>query len=186
MNWEAFHHRGDVLRAVTSELDARRDGTLPMDVPGVDSTFHDELDLLATLMLRWTTRLTGHIERELAAQPVDLDAAVIAAWRATSAELPGIRAAIDRHRADPSDEAMASALEKSARKERSMLARMAGRVSALDVDDHAVRIGAEIEERARRASAAQVAVPPVPEARGSRRHAADPNFLDRLKAALAA
>jgi hypothetical protein len=179
MNWEAFHHRGDVLRAVTTELDARRDGTLPVDVPGVDATFHDELDLLAALMLRWTSRLTGHIERELAAQPVDLEAAVVDAWRAAGAELPGIRAAIDRHRAEPHDEAMAAALARAARKERSMLAVMAGRVSTLDVDDHAVRIGTAIEDRARLRCE-----PPVPEPRVRGRHAAD--FLDRLKAALAA
>jgi hypothetical protein len=177
MNWEAFHHRGEILHTVITEVDARRDGVLPTDVPGADHAFRDELDMLAALMLRWTTRLYGRIERELADQPLDLEAAVVAAWRATAGELPGIRAVIDRHRAEPLDEPMAVALAKSARKEHSMLAVMAGRVSTLDPDDLAARIGADIEDRARAGlePAARRAQP-----------VAVPNLLERLKAALAA
>ena len=62
MNWEAFHHRGDVLHAVISELAVRRDGTLPMDLPGVNETFRDDLDLIGALQLKWAARLQGWIE----------------------------------------------------------------------------------------------------------------------------
>ena len=34
MTWEAFHHRGEVLHTVIAEADIRRDGTLPMELPG--------------------------------------------------------------------------------------------------------------------------------------------------------
>lgn len=178
MNWDEFHHRGDVLQAVMTEVDARRDGILPMDLPGVEHAFADELDLLAALMLRWTTRLSGRIERELAEQPLDLEEAVVTAWRGTAEELPGVRAVIDHYRAAPVDEDMAAALRKAATKEHSMLAVMAGRVSRLDADDrHGARIGAEIEDRAREGYA--VPAPPEPVAQ-------EPTFLDRLRAALAA
>src|SRR3954452_4594531 len=99
MTWEAFHHRGDVLRRVFDEVRTRRDGRLPMDVPGVAETFHDELDLLGALQLRWSSRLSGKIERDLSNQPMDLESAVIAAWRATADELPGIREIQDHYRA---------------------------------------------------------------------------------------
>ena len=65
MTWDAFHHRGDVLRSVVEEANARRDGVLPMDLPGVAETFGDETALVAALQLRWHTRLAGRIERSL-------------------------------------------------------------------------------------------------------------------------
>ncbi len=89
MTWKAFHNRGEILRAVTATADARLDGLLPMDVPGVSETFADELDLLGALQLRWHTRLAGRIERELMRQPMDLEQAVVTAWQATADELPG-------------------------------------------------------------------------------------------------
>jgi adenine-specific DNA glycosylase len=52
-----------------------------MELPGVAETFGDELTLLGALQLRWHTRLAGDIERELMGQPMDLEAAVTAAWR---------------------------------------------------------------------------------------------------------
>ena len=97
MNWEAFHHRGDVLHAVITEVDNRRDGILPMDLPGVDETFRDELDLLSALALRWHTRLAGRFERELFLEPMELEDSVIATWRGTVEELPGIRAVLDHY-----------------------------------------------------------------------------------------
>ena len=47
-------------------------------------------------------------------QPLDLDAAVVAAWHATADELPGIRMVLDHYRAEPLDDAMAAALATSA------------------------------------------------------------------------
>lgn len=147
MTWKSFHDRGAILRAVTAVADTRLDGRLPMDVDGVAETFGDELSLLSALQLRWHTRLSGRIERELMTQPLDLERAVITAWQATADELPGTLAILDHHRAQPRGEAMAEAMRKSGAKERTMLAMMAGRSSV--PDDAAARVGARIERHAR-------------------------------------
>ena len=81
-------------------------------------------------------------------QPLDLEQAVITAWRATAHELPGIRAVVDRHREQPLDRAMAGAMATATAKEHELLAVMAGRAT-LD-DPRAARVGAEIEARAPR------------------------------------
>lgn len=175
MTWTSFHHRGETLRTVIAVADVRRDGILPMDVEGVRETFGDELTLIGALSLRWHTRLAGRIERELMHQPLDIEHAVITAWQQTAEELPGIRAIIDQHRAEPLDAAMAGAMAKATAKERILLAVMAGRVSARDAA--AVRVGEQIE------NAARATFRPV------RRIAAPSHasgFLDRIKAALAA
>lgn len=174
MTWTSFHHRGDVLRAVIAAADARRDGTLPMDVDGVSATFDDELSLLGALSLRWHTRLAGRIERELMQQPMDLEAAVITAWQQSAQELPGVRAVLDRHRSEPLDAAMADAMAKATAKEHILLAVMAGQVSAQDAA--AARVGAALESKAR-ASFRPVHRIPAPTAGG---------FLERIRAALAA
>ena len=41
MTWKAFHNRGETLRAVIATAAVRRDGLLPMDVPGVAETCRD-------------------------------------------------------------------------------------------------------------------------------------------------
>lgn len=166
--------RGEILREAATAADIRMDGRLPMDVDGVRSAFAGELDLLGALQLRWHARLSGRIERELAAQPLDLEQAVITAWQATADELPGTRVVLDRHRDRPFDEDMAHAMEVAARKEHTMLAVMAGLAGIHDAG--AAEIGAAIEERAR-ATYVPTRVP--------RSHAA-PGLLDRLRAALVA
>jgi hypothetical protein len=147
MTWTTFHRRGEVLRTVTTTIDARRDGVLPMDLPGVRETFGDELSLIAALQLRWHTRLSGHLEHALMDHPADTDEAVVSAWHATADELPGTRMVLDRYRDDPTDRAMADALRTAAEKEHVLLAAMAGQSTA----DPAVTaaIGRELEERAR-------------------------------------
>ncbi|MFC7493053.1 MULTISPECIES: hypothetical protein [unclassified Nocardioides] len=147
MTWTSFHRRGEILRDVISSANRRRDGLLPMELPGVAETFGDELSLLGALQLRWHTRLSGRIERELAAQPLDLEDAVVAAWHATADELPGVLAILDRAKTAPRDEATAEAMAKATAKERTMLAMLAGRVST--PDPAAARVGEEIEDRAR-------------------------------------
>jgi hypothetical protein len=180
MSWTSFHRRGDVLRAVLAAADARRDGALPMDVAGVRETFGDELALLGALSLRWHTRLAGHIEHEVMAHPSDAEEAVLGAWRATAAELPGVRAVLDHHRAAPLDDAMADAMATATRKERVLLAVMAGQAGPQD--PAAPRTGERLESRAR-AGLEPVSRPGA----GPRGHAADaPSLLERLKAALAA
>jgi hypothetical protein len=175
MTWKSFHTRGEILRDVINTANDRRDGALPTDVEGVAETFGDELTLLGALQLRWHTRLAGRIERELMRQPMDLESAVVAAWHATADELPGVRAIVDHYRAEPTDDAMAEMMAKSAAKERILLAMMAGRVSA--PDDAAARVGAAIESHAR------ATYRPV---RSAPRRAEQPRLLARLKAALAA
>ncbi|WP_240641306.1 hypothetical protein [Nocardioides ferulae] len=168
-------NRGDTLRRVIAVADQRCDGRLPRDVPGVAETFEDQLSLVGALQLRWHTRLSGRIERELMAQPLDLEDAVVAAWRGAAAEMPGVRAILDRQRSQPGDRATAAAMARATIKERTMLAVMAGRVSAEDAA--ALRIGEQIELRAR----AGLTPPAAP----TRRHHRA-GLLDRLKAVLPA
>lgn len=174
MTWTSYRNRGEILRHVIAEADARRDGLLPWDLEGVAESFDDELTLLGALQLRWHTRLAGRIERELMTQPMDLGAAVVAAWRATAEELPGIRAIVDHHRAHPLSPAMGLAMEKAAAKEHILLAVMAGRASAHDAG--AAAVGARLEEQARTGWV----LAPAPEPTTST------SLLGRLKAAFAA
>lgn len=174
-SWKAFHRRGDVLRTVIATADDRQDGVLPMDVAGVAETFGDELALLGALQLRWHTRLAGRIERELMYQPMDLEQAVVTAWRGTRDELPGVRLIIDHYRSEPTDVAMAEAMAVATAKEQTMLAAMAGLASVRDAA--AARVGEAIEQRARAARAP-----------GAHRADTGPHdgLLDRIKAVLAA
>lgn len=187
MTWTSFHHRGEILRAVTRVADQRRDGRLPMDVAGVRESFGDELGLYGALSLRWHTRLAGRIERELADQPLDLEGAVMTAWRAMAADMPGTRAILDHYREHPVDDAMAEAIAKATRKEHILLAIMAGKASVHDSRGAALaaETGARIEQRARTLSvaieAARATTTDGYGVRGSLRHR-----LGRLKAALAA
>ncbi|QYJ04261.1 hypothetical protein KUV85_00845 [Nocardioides panacisoli] len=181
MTWQTFHHRGDVLRAVIDAAEARRDGELPMDVDGVDETFRDELDLLAALSLKWHTRLSGKVHRALEGEPLDLEDAVCRGWSAAATELGGVRLILDNYRDHPVDYAMAGAMLKSTNKERQLLAVLAGRAglgraTSPDADPAAVRIGAEIEERARELHRVTPVVPVVRRRR----------FVDLLREALAA
>lgn len=175
MTWHSFHRRGEILRNVIAAVDARRDGQLPMDLEGVAETFGDETSLIGALQLRWHTRLSGQIERELMDQPMDLEHAVVVAWQRTADEMPGVRAVLDRYRAAPQDDAMAAVMTTSTAKERTMLAVMAGRASAQDAA--AERVGAAIEDRARATRR---------EAQAAAQTATNGTFVQRLKAALAA
>jgi hypothetical protein len=149
MTWTTFHRRGDVLRAVIDTLDARRDGLLPTDLPGVPETFGDELTLLGALELRWQTRLSGRLERATMCQPADLDEAALDAWRATEVELPGIRLVLDHYRAAPLDDRMAAALATAAAKEHVLLAAMAGRTGSTTAETAAAGQVLEAAARAR-------------------------------------
>jgi hypothetical protein len=149
MTWDAFHRRGEVLRNVIEVADSRRDGVLPMELPGVAETFGDETALVAALQLRWHTRLSGQIERALCDEPAKLETAVLTAWRRTASELPGIRAILDACTEQPADSEMAEALTRANRKEWVLLAAMAGQASAADAG--AVRLGRRLEDKARAA-----------------------------------
>ncbi|MGH3368531.1 MAG: hypothetical protein ACRDPR_00880 [Nocardioidaceae bacterium] len=181
MTWDAFHRRGEVLRNVLEYAEAHRDGRLPMELPGVAETFGDESALLGTLQLRWHTRLAGTIERELMERPMDLEPAVIAAWRKTATDLAGVRAILDAHSAEPISADMARMLDTAHRKDWTLMAAMAGKASPSD--SGAARVGQRIEQKAREAYRPTA----HPGAAGRRRAVpARPSVLDRVKAHLVA
>jgi hypothetical protein len=204
MSWNTFHRRGDTLRAVVETANARRDGVLPMDLPGVVENFADELDLLGALQLKWHARLSGNVERALMRQPMDLESAVSAAWRTTAEEMVGVRQVIDRCAEEPTSPEMSLATVRATRLERARLAMAAGLAS--NPSDAAVEVGRRIEERAREELAPRVREPQAPatQAAGAGadaaeapvgsgtgtatpgRHLANESFVDRIKAALTA
>ncbi|WP_244929634.1 hypothetical protein [Nocardioides sp. W7] len=175
MTLKTLPSRSETLRAVIAEADRRLDGHLPMDVEGVAETFGDELTLLGAFLLRWHARLSGRIERELLLhQPMDLEAAVVTAWRAAAADLPGTRAILDRYRDNPQGAEMAAALARATANEHAMLAVTAG--LAAPHDARAARIGARIEAEARATYAG---------APRERRQHGWASFLDRLRTTIA-
>jgi hypothetical protein len=167
MTWDAHRTRDSVLREVMTLADARRDGHLPWDATGADQVFDSRADLLGALQMRWHTRLSGAIERELAEQPWDLGQAVVHAWRGVSADMPGVRAVLDAHTEEP-------AMQRARRKEWTLLATASG-LTGMD-DPGAVEIGRAVEQRAR-AVRVQKAAPA---------EAAPQGWLRRLRHALAA
>ncbi len=175
MTWNAFHHRGDVLRDVVETADRRRDGILPLDVPGVAELFDDETDLIGALLLKWHARLSANIERALAQEPTDLESAVCAAWRRTAEQMPGVRMVADRATALDTSEELAAAMQRARRAERAHLARAAG--LANDASERAIAAGARIEQQAR-----EDLPVPAPVANAQDRE----SFVRRIKAVLAA
>jgi hypothetical protein len=167
MTWDAQHTRDSALREVMSLADARRDGHLPWEATAAAHVFDDPADLLGALQMRWHTRLSGAIERELTEQPWDLGQAVVHAWRGLAADMPGVRAVLDAHTDEP-------AMQRARRKEWTLLATASG-LTGMD-DPEAVQIGRAVEQRAR-AVTVQKAAPEQPAPQG---------WLSRLRHALAA
>ena len=182
MTWNSFHHRGAILQTVVEHADARRDGVLPVQLPGVPESFRDELDLLAALQLKWHARLSGNIERALMTQPLDLESAIASAWRLTSEQMPGVRMILDRYTEAPSDSDMAAALGRASEKEWIRLAAAAG--LANDESAAAARAGRQVELRAR-SEAAERAVT-SPDAPTSVDERVTPSLVERIRAVLAA
>lgn len=168
MTWDAHHRREAALQQVMALADTRRDGSLPWaELPGVEGAFGAPADLLGALQMRWHTRLSGAIERELAEQPWDLEQAVVHAWRGLCADMPGVRALLDAHADEP-------AMRRARPKEWRLLATASG-LTGMD-DSEAVRIGRGVEQRARLVTV-QTAVPERPPPQG---------WLSRLRHALVA
>jgi len=189
MTWNTFHHRGAILQTVVETADARRDGVLPMQLPGVTETFRDELDLLAALQLKWHARLSGNIERALMGEPMDLEGAIASAWRRTNEQLPGVRRILDRYSETPSDAAMGAALARANEKEWIRLAAAAG--LANDESAAAARVGRQVELKARTAAAEQSAKDLLATATtdvdtGTTVDGVSPSLVERIKAVLAA
>ena len=207
MTWNDQHRRGDVLRAVETAADQRRDGVLPTGVPGVAETFADEADLVGALLLRWHARLSARLERSLAADPMDLTQAVASAWAATARDRAGVRLVLDRAVAGP-DSAAARVAQRAQELERGRLAVAAGLASAHG--PRAVEAGRRVEELAREGldlhalpvpagpgtaapeTTEQTTPTPAPASDPPRqRHGAapvhdGPSFVDRIRAVLAA
>jgi uncharacterized protein YhdP len=139
--------RATVLRDVIDAANTRRDGRLPTDVAGVAETFPEPFDLLAALQLRWHTRLAGAVEAALADQPMDLEHAVLCAWRRTARDLVGVRLVLDRHAEQPLDDTTAAALARARRKDWTLLAVMAGQAAVND--QQAAEVGRVLELLAR-------------------------------------
>lgn len=178
MDWNNYHNRAAVLRDVVAEVEARGDGSLPMDLPGVRQCFRGELDVVGALQLRWHARLVARIEEELFAEPRHLDSAVVAAWRTTATELAGVRAVIDTYTEHPLDAEMADALTTAHAKEHALLAIFAGLASDEGYDAASQAAGAALERRARAAVAgADLAGAPGPRPE---------SLLQRLKATVVA
>lgn len=183
MTWKSFHSRGDTLRSVIAAANERRDGVLPTDVEGVAERFHDELDLLAALQLKWHTRLSAKIEQALGLEPMDLREAIAHAWSDTVDELPGVRLVLDRYRADPTSPEMAEAMGRATDKEHMMLATVAGR-SSVD-DEIAVPVGAELEAHARALHQARTRSRAIEVARRVHDEPERQSLLERLRDAVA-
>ncbi len=147
MTWDAVHHRGEVLRHVVAEANSRRDGALPMELPGVTEVFGGEFDLVTALQMRWHTRLAGRIDQELLEQHADLDSAVLTAWRATARELTGVREILDACGAAPTSQELGQALAVSRRKDWQLLAASASQAAMSR--SGTLRAGRLLEERAR-------------------------------------
>lgn len=185
MTWNAFHNRGEILHRAIAIADVRRDGVLPMDLDGVTAVFDDEADLLAAMMLKWHTRLSGNIERALAEQPLDLEAAVATAWRDTSNQMPGVRAIMDRF-ALPTERAdLHAMIERAAEREWAKLAIQAGRANT--ASPSAARVGRDIEQRARQ-GVYQSTEPAVAAPTSTSHEVPDDqaSFVERIRAVLAA
>jgi len=177
MTGDHSHRRADVLRAVIDAANLRRDGALPLDVPGVEAVFDDIDDLVGALLLRWHTRLAAELEHALFTEPLDLEAAVIRGWCTARDRLAGVRLIIDSLTEERLSPEMAGKLRVTAHKDWAMMAIMAGQVSFHD--ETAIPVGRRIEAKAR--SAGRCGTPPDdPSPKDSR------SLLARIRAALAA
>lgn len=141
------YRRAAVLQAVIEEAQARQDGHLPCELPGVSITFHDTEDLIGALLLRWHTRLATALERSVADEPLDREAAVVRAWRTARDETAGLRLVLDRLAANPPNDAVERALCTTARNDWAYMAVAAGLASTLDAT--AARVGRQLELKAR-------------------------------------
>ena len=143
------HHQ--ILRSVVAAAEERRDGLLPMDVPGVAEAVGAEPDLLEALQQHWRARLSTEVSHALGRRTEDPVAAVERAWGATADLMPGVRMVLDRHQEQPLDEAMARLVVAMTATEHASLAVAAGLTGpAGEAEPAAPALGAALEASARR------------------------------------
>jgi len=175
--------RSEILRNVVEIANARRDGVLPLDVPGATEVFGDAHGLVTALQLRWHNRLAGRLEQELTEEPSDLEGAVLRGWAAAATELAGVRAVLDEATARPDSTETEHALTVAAHKEWALLATLAGRRAV--TTDGTLQVGRELEDRARALAAARDLSAPVAE-QDTGATARPGSLIGRLRAHLAA
>ncbi len=190
MTWNSFNRRGETLRIVEETANRRVDAQLPTDVPGVSEHFHDDLDLVAALTLRWHTRLAGHVDRAFVSQPWDLPGAVENAWAETAMEMPGVRMIIDQYTQHPTSEDMGQALLKADLREWQRLATWAGLAS--DQSEAAAAVGRQLQQEARvllakkREAEAAAIMSSDSDQDSSSEYPSHVSLVERIKAVLAA
>lgn len=122
MTWDAYHRRKNVLREMLAIADRQRDITLAdlrATVDNAREAFPTETDLLFELQMTWFQRLSGHLDRLVAAGGSSPAIVPVTAWVSAAADLPGARALLDAHRDEP-------ALRTAIAKEQSYLASASG------------------------------------------------------------
>jgi hypothetical protein len=159
-----------------------------MQEPGVAQNFTDEIDLVGAMLLKWHARLSGNIERALSREPMNLEAAVAAAWRTTAEQLPGVRLVVDRCTQWPETDEMGAAMGRARQREWIRLAIAAGLAS--DQGPGAVEAGRRVEELARQGLTDELVVQAsepaaTPEDSAPAGSSAE-SLVDRIKAVLAA
>ncbi|KQY58629.1 hypothetical protein ASD11_02950 [Aeromicrobium sp. Root495] len=99
MTWDAHHRRTTVLREVLAAAEQRRDETTPDDlldsVDGARDVFATDVDLLLSLHMTWTQRLSGALDIALGDGTDDPETAVIEAWTRAATAAPTLRRLLD-------------------------------------------------------------------------------------------
>lgn len=152
MSSTAPYRRGEVLRRVEEAANSRLDGALPTDVPGVAETFRDDLELVGALQIRWHTVMAATLERALDDDALEdsagsLEQVVLTAWHDAATELAGLRRVLDAYAENPTSAELGEALDVANRKDRALLALMAGLSNGQDAA--AAEVGRSLELRAR-------------------------------------
>lgn len=99
MTWDAHHRRTTTLRTVLEAADLRRDDLTPEalldSVDGAREVFATDVDLLLTLHMTWTQRLSGALDIALGDSTVDAEQAVVDAWTRAAMAVPAMRRLLD-------------------------------------------------------------------------------------------
>ena len=132
--WESYHLRADAVKGVLARLE--RSIELPWD-DDLASVFLDPDDLLEALHAVWTRRLLARVDLALETGTGTPRQSVEEAWRGTRAQLPALRALLDRYEGT-------EVARRCAAGEHRLMAVAAGLATLSDPAPHSARIGAEL------------------------------------------